>query len=377
MKISMGEFSYGGGISAGFLALILSRNRFDVMSLVLALCLVTLASLFKIYFALFGVVVIAAYAAVAPIRRLIICVAPWLAATFFIYFALTQSFPNYFELTYGIVSDHVSRSYGRIIPQLGWFLLNFGFIIPFAVPALVGTGGAVQDESRRGIYYLSGGLAVALYVVFAMLPHIGNFGTYLLHVIAPIVLAYPLGRVARHDRLFEQWAGVTGTLALILIVFIIPKYDGTRTVRWTGWKAYGVVSRPDLDGNRDTAHEIESILHENVGKSIYLDFALAPVAIANGLEYVDAGNREFIPEYFSRKVSGGARSSLLVDILAPTNNFTPSSNDPYAYMDQANIVICALRCPAQGTHQFLREVGPLYFAFNARAFPVMLYSRMD
>lgn len=372
-KTTMGEFSYAGGVCAGFLALVVARNRFDKTGLFLALFLVTLASLFKIYFALFGVVVISAYAAVFPLRVVIQCVAFWLVATFLIYFGLTQIFPNYFEAIYGLIGTEVIRRFSNIVPQIGWGLLNFSFAGLFALPTLFSLAAASQDARRREIYFLTGAALVCTYVVFAMLPHTGNFGTYILNLVIPLSLAYPLGKPDRDMRPIGRWVGACANLVLILLVFVVPKYDGTGMVRWTGWKAYGVTSRADLDGNRELAAEVKTVLDENAGRSIYLDFPLAPIAVGNEADYIDTGNREYFSKYMELKQSGTAETSILVGIFAYGNAFEPKLTDPRVVMERADIVICVLRCPGPETHALVRELSPIYMAYNARSLPVKYF----
>src|SRR5262245_8939120 len=55
---SMGELSYSAGLACVFIALVLAGNKFDKFGFCMALALITLASLFMLYFALFSIFIL-------------------------------------------------------------------------------------------------------------------------------------------------------------------------------------------------------------------------------------------------------------------------------------------------------------------------------
>ena len=270
-KISMGEFSYSAGLSCSFLALVLVSNKFDKLGLCIALALITLASLFKAYFALLGIVIAFNSAAFLPLRSLISILCAWGFATAALFFGLTRVFPFYFDsilmliLPFGwdersVYLMHMlfqSRDTRLIAGNIRWFLSHFGFIFILTLPQLVQFKRQATKEKRRQMLYAAGSLIVCIYVFFVMLPTQGNLGTYLLHIVAPIVLAYALSRREEFAPEFDRWIGQIAALGMCVVVFINPTFRSSPMQRW---KEYGVLWRDDLRSNRDVQMEADNVI---------------------------------------------------------------------------------------------------------------------
>jgi hypothetical protein len=324
-----------------------------------------------VYFAILSVVIILSYSALLPLRIVARVVGIWLSITFVIYSFLIHAFPVYLDSVYIIHLITQERVYWLIVRQIGWFMFFFGFMFIFVLPKIAQLSECGDDERRRQKYFFVGAAIVCIYVVAVMLPHRGNSGTYLLHLIAPIILAYALGRRERSSPEFERWVGVAAILTMCMMVFVTPWNLSGSLLRW---KVYGVVWRDDLDRNRNTIDEVERVLQESNGGAIYLDFSLAPIAIKKDIEYLDTGNREYIVEYMNLKIAGSLKLPPLVEMLSWHAN-GPKRLHPEVYMEQAEVVICAYRCPGEETHHFVRNLGLLHTALNGSEM-VQLYRRV-
>ena len=369
-RISMGEFSYSAGLSCGFGALLLVRNRFDKFGSCMALALITLASLFKVYFALLGIVVVFSCAAFLPLRTLIVIVGAWGVTSACLFVGLTRIFPFYFDSIYLIHKMFQSWRFDHMVSNIRWFISHFGFIVILAVPQLLQRERRAIEETRRQKLYAAGGLVVCVYVLFVMLPHPGNHGTYLLHIVAPIILAYALSRREDSARHVARGTAQVAALALCMMVFIDPRFRVTPLERW---KEYGVLSH-DLRFNRDVLMEVDDVIRSNAGRDMYVEPILVPLAIKRGLGYVDSGDREYYVEYLNARRDGSLKLSPLVSWLAAREPGGLVRARPEDVAERADVVICSFRCPGRGTHQFVRNLGVLTSAWGL-SFVVQLYDK--
>jgi len=382
-KISMGEFSYSAGLSCSFLALVLVSNKFDRSGLCMALALITLASLFKTYFALLGIVIAFNSAAFLPLRSLISILCAWGVATAALFFGLTRVFPFYFDsilmlvLPFGWDEPSVylmhklfqSRDARLIASNIWWFLTHFGFIFILTFPQLVRFKRQATEEKRRQMLYAAGSLIVCIYVLLVMLPYQGNFGTYLLHIIAPIILAYALSRSEEFAPELDRWTGQIAALGMCMVVFINPTFRSSPLQRW---KEYGVLWRDDLRSNRNVLMEATNVIRSSGAKEIYVDPVLAPLAIKSNLKFVDTGNRGLYEEYVNARRNGTLKLSPLISWLAAPK---PGGTERPGVVWGADLVVCT-RCPDERTHRFVRDLGVLTTAFNG-PFVVKLYYKNE
>jgi hypothetical protein len=204
-----------------------------------------------------------------------------------------------------------------------------------------------------------------------MLPHRGNFGTYLLHIVAPIILAYALSWREEVAPEFDRRTGQIAALAMCVMVFINPAFWSSPLHRW---KEYGVLSPGDLRSNRDVFLEVDKVILGSAGREIYADPALAPLAIKEHLGYVDNGNREFYVEYINPRRNGTFKSSPLISWLVAPKPGGAERTHPDDMLQRADVVICAVRCPKKGTHQFVRDLGVWTQAWSG-SFVVRMYHK--
>jgi hypothetical protein len=354
--LSMGTFSYSSGLSCSFWALVLVSNRFDKFGLCLALALITLASLFKIYFALLGIVVLFNCAAFIPLRILSLITCSWALLTASLFFGLTRFFPFYFDSVYCIPRMFQTWSVELIMPNIRWFLSRFGFIFLFTLPQLIQFKHRATGEKRRQALYAVGSLIVCAYVLIIMLAHWGNFGTYLLHLVAPIILAYALSSREEFSAAFDRRIGQLVALAMCLMVFVDP-------IHWSSplqhWKRYGVVWRDDLISNRIVFMNVDDLIQSNAGREIYVSPMLAPLALKRHLRYLDNGNREYYAKYLNARRRGILKLSPLISWLAAPEVRGPERTGPIAMWEHSDVVICTLTCPSEGSLRFDRYVGVL------------------
>ena len=369
-NISMGEFSYSAGLSCGFFALVLVSNKFNKFGLCMALALITLASLFKIYLALLAIVIVFNCAAFVPLRTLIFMVCAWAIATACLFFGLSRIFPFYFDSIYIIQNLFVTWYPWRIAPNIRWFLRNFGFIFIFTLPQLIRFKQLATEEKRRQKLYAAGSLIVGVYVLFVMLPHAGNFGTYLLHIVAPIVLAYALSGRKEFAPRFERRTGQIAAVAMCIMVFVDPMF---RSSPLRHWEEYGVVWRDDLSSNRAVLMEVDNVIRSSAGREIYVSPPLWPLAIKWHLWYLDNGNRYLYAEYINGRRNGTIKLSPLVSWLAAPEPKGPERVRPADVRERADVVICAVYCP--DTHKFVRDLGILTQSFFRQSIVIKLYHK--
>jgi hypothetical protein len=358
--LSMGTFSYASGLSCSFFALVLVSNRFDRLGLCLALALITLASLFKIYFALLGIVVLFNCAAFIPLRILSLITFAWALLTASLFFGLTRFFPFYFDSVYCIHKMDPSWNVTRIMPNIRWFVTHFGFIFAFTLPQLVQFKHRATGEKRRQSFYAVGSLIACAFVLIIMLPHGGNFGTYLLHLVAPIILAYALSSRKEFSAEFDRRTGQVVALAICLMVFVSPKH-------WSSplqyWEQYGVVWRDDLNSNRIVFMNVDDLIQSNAGREIYVDPMFAKLAVKRNLRYVHNGNREAYVEYLNVRRKGILKLSPLISWLAAPEVRGPERSGLIAVWEHSDVVICTYPCPSEGK-RFDRYLGKLTTAWH-------------
>jgi hypothetical protein len=369
--ISMGEFSYSAGMLCVFFALVIVSNKFNKSAFCIALALITLASLFKIYFALLGIVIVLNCAAFLRLRTVIFIVCLWICMTAGLYFGLTRAFPFYFDLIYFLHKMNQTWYPRHIVYQLLWFFYHFGFIFIVAVPQLAQYRYLAPEEKRRQRFYGVGSAIVCVYVILVMLPHVANFGTYLLHIVAPMVLAYALSRGAEFAPGKFRLTAQIAALVMCITVFIDPRFLSSPLQHW---KLYGVLWRDDLVSNKRIFKEADELIEANAEKQIYVGPMLASLAIKRHLLYIDNGFREFIAGYLNARRTGNFKASPLISWLAAPIVEGPEPESPAEMMTRADLVICMLDCPDELTHQFVRELGKLTSASNG-AIAVKLYRR--
>jgi hypothetical protein len=277
----------------------------------------------------------------------------------------------------------------HIVYNLLWFFYRFGFIFIFAVPHLAQYRYFAPEEKRRQWFYGVGSAIVCAYVVLVMLAHTGNIGTYLMHLVAPMVIAYALSqgaeRAPRKLRLISQVAA----LVMCVTVFIDPMFLSNPPQHW---KLYGVLWRDDLNSNKKIFKEADELIRSNAGKQIYVGPMLASLAIKNHLTYIDNGFREYVARYLTGRRKGYFKPSPLMSWLGAPILGGPEPESPTDMMAGADLVICmslqpwsilSLRsttgvdhgtCPDELTHRFVRDLGMLTSALNG-AIAVKLYQR--
>src|SRR5262249_40322369 len=136
--------------------------------------------------ALFGIVILFNCAAFIPLRILSFIACAWALISASVFFGLTRFFPFYFDSVYCTFLE-MSWDVAWIVPNIRWFLEHFGFIFVLTIPQLVQFRHVATEEKRRQVLYAAGSLIVCTYVLAFMVPNEGNFGTYLLHLVAPII----------------------------------------------------------------------------------------------------------------------------------------------------------------------------------------------
>lgn len=360
-KLSMGEFSYSAGLSCVFFALLLVNNKFNNFGLCMALALITLASLFKVYFALLAIVIAFNCAAFVAPRVLIVILSAWSSATACLFFTLSRVFPFYFDSVYLKAKMQQTWDPTRIVPNVWWFFDHFGFIFILIIPQLALFKRQEIQERRRQKLYAVGTLVVCVYVVFVMLPHRGNLGTYLLHLVAPIVLAYALSSREEIEPELDSRIGQIAVLAICILVSInITVWSSP----WQRWSEFGVLWNNELSSNREALRQAANVIRSSAGRKIYVDFALAPLAIERHFEYVDNGSRASYADYVNARRNGTLKLSPLVSWLAARKPGGPERVHPDDMMERADVVICTFACPNNGSHQFVRNLGVLTTAFN-------------
>jgi hypothetical protein len=353
--LSMGTFSYSSGLSCGFFALVLVSNRFDRFGLCLALALITLASLFKIYFALLGIVVLFNCAAFIPLRILSLITCAWALLTASLFFGLTRFFPFYFDSVYCIHKMFQIWDVSWIRPNIRWFVSHFGFIFVFTLPQLVQFKHRATGEKRRQAFYAAGSLIVCAYVLIIMLSHLGNFGTYLLHLVAPIILAYALSSREEFSPEFDRRIGQVVALAICLMVSVGPIHWSSPLQRW---KQYGVVWRDDLNSNRIVFMNVDDLIQSNAGREIYVSPVFAQLAVKRSLRYLDNETRGYFTEYLNARRKGILKLSPLISWLAAPEVRGPER--PKSVLEHFDVVIyTCFVCPSEGSQRFERYLGTL------------------
>src|SRR5262249_37324412 len=204
--------------------------------------------------------------------------------------------------------------------------------------------------------YAAGSLIVCVYVLIIMLPYVGNFGVYLLHLVAPIILAYALSSRQNFSAEFDRHIGLVAALAMCLMVFVPPNHWSNPLQRW---KQYGVVWPDDLRSNRRVLMNADDLIQSSAGRDIYVAPVLASVAMKRKLAYVDNGSREAYSEYLNARRKGILKISPLISWLAASEVRGPERITPIAKAEQSDVVICALVCPTGGSHRFDRYLGVL------------------
>jgi hypothetical protein len=360
-NMSMGEFSYSAGLACGFLALLIASNKCNKSGFCMALALITLASLFKIYFALLGVVIVFNCAAFLRVRIVICIVCVWVLTTAGLFIVLTRAFPFYFDSIYLMQRMYQGKDFALITVNFRWFLSRFGFIFIFALLPFIQYRSLAPEEKRRQKFYVAGSAIVCAYVFYVMLPHWANPGIYLLHIVAPIVLAYAVSRGADCTPEYRRHTGEIAALAMCLVVFIDPRLQSSPLHHW---KTYGVLWRDDLDSNQRVYMQADEVITNSAGKEIYVEPILARVAIKRYLPYIDDGYRRYYVAYINARRNGTYKPSPLLNWLAAPKPGGPDREFPSEVLERADVVICAYGCPDKRTHQVVRDLGVLNSAYD-------------
>jgi hypothetical protein len=360
-NISMGELSYSAGLSCTFFALVIVSNRFTKLAFCVALGLITLASLFKAYFALLAIVILFNCATFVRVRVVISIVCVWSIITGCVFLALTRAFPFYFDSIYFLQKMYQGWDVANIVLNFQWFLARFGFIFIIGFLRLLEYPGLTPQEKRRQKFYAAGSAVVCVYVFYVMLPHWAAPGTYLLHIVAPIVLAYAISRGARFSQQYYRRAGQIAALAMCIVVFIDPTFQSSPLQHW---KKYGVLWRDELDSNQRVFMEADEVIRNCAEKVIYVDPMLARLALKRDLSYVDNGYRRYFAEYINARRNETLEPFPLLGWLAAPKPEGPERESPSKVLERADVVICIYRCPDRRTHQFVRGLGVLNSASN-------------
>lgn len=367
-NISMGEFSFAVGLSCTFLALLAANNRFDEWGYAIALTLITLASLCKVYFAILCIPVLFSYAAVLRTRRFFFIAAIWGCATAGLYICLSLMFPYYLDGIVFLQRRSATWQPAHILNNIAWFAPRFGFILLFLIPKLSTFGRIPAEKKRRELWFAAGNVVIWIFVFFVLLAHIGNLGTYLLHLVAPSILAYSLA--APHERMASRswrWFPQFAVAVMGLMVFTNPKAlvgMSDRFVSLQRWERYGVVWRDELNANKMIFSKINLLIRQNPDKKIVLDAFFSRQAINNKLPFVDSGHRTYFIDYLYAKNNGSFRPSfpfsLLTGPLAPNPKFRTITD----YQLQADWVISALE--GDQSFQQIETLGELTSSYNGR-----------
>jgi len=194
-----------------------------------------------------------------------------------------------------------------------------------------------------------------------MLPHFGNFGTYLLHLVAPIILAYALSSREEFSPEFDRRIGQVVALAICLMVFVHPKHWSSPLQRW---KEYGVVWRDDLSANRIVFMNVDDLIQSNAGREIYVSPMFAQLVVKRSL-YLDNDNRGWFTEYMNARRKGILKLSPLISWLAAPEVRGPER--PKSVSEHFDVVIYTCfepgSCPSEGSQRFERYLGKLTIAW--------------
>jgi hypothetical protein len=348
-------------------------NKFNKSAFCIALALITLASLFKIYFALLGIVIVTNCAAFVRLRTVVSVVFIWICLTAVLFFGLSRAFPFYFDSIYFMQRMLQTWSFQQILDNIDLFLREFWFIFVLAVPQLAQYRHLTSGEKRRQKFYCIGSTIVCAYLILVMLAHEGNIGIYVQHILAPIVLAYALSGGAKFaPGKFRRTAQIAA-LAMCVTAFIDPLFPSESLRHWT---LYGVLWRDDLDSNKKVFVEADDLIRNSAGKQIYVGPILAPLAIQRHLSYIDNGFRQYIARYLNARRNGKFKPSRLISWLAGPKPGGPERESPHEMMARADVVICMnAACPDLRSHQFVRNLGELTASFNDESFDAKLYRR--
>ena len=348
-RISMGEWGYSSGLCLSIISLILAVNGTRSIHFFISLMLITIASLFKVYFLLFSIIVISMiYCRLAFSYRSIAVTAAWGVASLLAYAVLMALFPYLFDMVIAAHRGFISFDSQHIFPQLVKFLILFGFSFILMFKGLADTweGGFLQ--SRCFVVYSLSSVLFGVCVV-RMLGHIGNDTTYLVHLVGPIIVSLSMRRRQSGQGGSDWFASMAGAIALTATLF-------------QPWSTYGVLNSSALNENRRTLALVNEIIASNDGAKFYLEFGLAPIAANWGLEYVDTGNREYIHKYMADRAAGAfnARYEILLGPRRP-----PVAESPLQVMGASDLVICSVQCSllADG-FTLVKEIGQLHFAWG-------------
>jgi len=359
-KFSMGSFSYSFGLCCIMVALIIIGGKFSVLSLIMSLFLISIASTFKIYFAIFSVIpILIGFIYLDKLYLAAICAA-WALVTTALYGLIIQNFPLYFDSIYLIHKVFQSWDPLQIKKNIMWFLDGFLFIIilPFITNDKI-------DNHRK--MYLSGFFLISVYVVMVMLAHKGSNGSYIMHIIAPCIIGYPLIVPNRQLRNREFITNLS-TLILCISLIFSPfnyRYPIQRL------RNYGVTFF-DIEKNTLVLKDVEDEIINNHNQSIYLDPIFSILAMQYKLPYIDNGNKEYYIEYF--KLSTLRPFSYLGLLAGPRP--VKSEQLTSFYRDNAEIVICVINCPTNATHWLKRKIGEVIEANEISPLTVNLFVKI-
>lgn len=356
-KNSMGEFSYAPGIALSVFALALTVNRTDRIGLFWSLLLITFASLFKIYFALLVIPIITAYLASVKTKQLLPTLLAWAALSSAIYLLLIATLPLYFDCLFNVQIKYVSRHYDRILPNLIWFITVFPFVFVLFVPKVVEIFVLRSDNRRRNLLFASGCFIVFVFVVAVMLPHGGNFGTYMIHLLGPIFISLLLVNVGDRQKSADPIAGMTAVVVLLVTVLSPVSSEDS-------WKVYGILSQQDLDENRRILADIDVLLDQYEPEDIYVDFSLASAAIRSNLPFVDNGNRQYISPYLAGRLKGTIRLNPILELISWKPKRFAGGVSPAAKLLASKLIICGYQCPKGTGHILVKQLGSLAFSYG-------------
>jgi len=357
IKFNLGEWPYAAGINLSVLGVILGVNastaywKFWASSILLFL-----ACSFKVYFVICAIPLVISslfYMAKSKINfvRMLYVAIFWLLALI----VINSLYPTYFTHVIGMQrifidsSRDIDHEAKAIFLSYVWYYM----IVVFFVHNILSRRHSI--ETLVQFLYI---IAAIIYVTFVMGRHGGNYISYTIHILTPLLI-FSLVLIKGED--FRRLAGVS-------ILFIIAgSWHFMPPVK------FGILEAKILKVNEQTIANVKDIIEELKGKELYISPVFASLAHSEFNDYIDAGNREYISKWEARKKS--LDDSWIYNYLG-WSNIVVKEKHFNEYYKIADYVICTYRCPAagKGLIDTQRPIGVVRTAWG-QVLTVRLYSR--